>query len=305
MTSRGATANLIVAGVAKAGTTSLFGYLAQHREICGAAVKETQYFTPLRRPGGRLAPIEDYSQHFRACGTEKYRLESTPNYFYGGPPLIAGLTSVLDAPRIIIALREPCARLVSTYRYARSRGRIPADLDFAAYLGRSRALSSAASSWSESDRPYRTYTTNFYSWYVRHWLDAFAQDLRIVFFEDLVADPPHLMAALLDWLQVDTSVANGLDYEARNRTRDVRSVHLRRAATRTARIGEPLLRAAPALKKGLRRLHDAVNRGPEANPVSEHILMELREEYAEANAQLAALLRGRGYRSFPAWLDRF
>ena len=40
--------NLVIAGVPKAGTTSLFNYLAQHPDICPSDVKETRYFEPLR-----------------------------------------------------------------------------------------------------------------------------------------------------------------------------------------------------------------------------------------------------------------
>ena len=41
-------ANLIVAGVSKCGSTSLFSYLAAHPDVCGSNVKETQFFMPLK-----------------------------------------------------------------------------------------------------------------------------------------------------------------------------------------------------------------------------------------------------------------
>ena len=40
----GTLANLIIAGVTRAGTTSLFEALAWHPDICGSAAKETHYF---------------------------------------------------------------------------------------------------------------------------------------------------------------------------------------------------------------------------------------------------------------------
>jgi hypothetical protein len=40
--------NLIIAGAQKAGTSSLFWYLAQHPQICASDRKELRYFTPRR-----------------------------------------------------------------------------------------------------------------------------------------------------------------------------------------------------------------------------------------------------------------
>ena len=44
----GPVANTIIAGVNKAGTTSLFVSLSGHPEVAPAAVKETKYFLPPR-----------------------------------------------------------------------------------------------------------------------------------------------------------------------------------------------------------------------------------------------------------------
>ena len=35
---------LLIAGVNKAGTTSVFQYLSSHPDVCGSAVKETKFF---------------------------------------------------------------------------------------------------------------------------------------------------------------------------------------------------------------------------------------------------------------------
>ncbi len=59
--------NLIIAGVGKAGTTSLFWYLSQHPGICASDVKEIQYFTPLSEGDGVLPPLSEYARHFAAC----------------------------------------------------------------------------------------------------------------------------------------------------------------------------------------------------------------------------------------------
>jgi hypothetical protein len=54
--------NLLLAGVPKAGTTSLFRYLEQHPDICSSSDKEIGYFNPLRH-GGTLGPLDTFREH--------------------------------------------------------------------------------------------------------------------------------------------------------------------------------------------------------------------------------------------------
>ena len=58
-------ANLVIVGVPKAGTGSLFAYLAQHPDVCGSDEKEIGYFnhySPWRRMGPP-PPIEEGQIH--------------------------------------------------------------------------------------------------------------------------------------------------------------------------------------------------------------------------------------------------
>jgi hypothetical protein len=113
--------NLVIVGVGKARTTSLFEYLGQHPDICPSAVKETDHFSPLRFAGGVLPPIESYLRHFRHCAGSRWVLEATPAYCYGGQPVIDAMREVLGRPRVVIILREPAERLVRTSTTCRAR----------------------------------------------------------------------------------------------------------------------------------------------------------------------------------------
>ncbi len=95
----GALPNLLIAGVPKGGTSSLFRYLAQHPDICPASVKEIAFFNPLRREGGTLPSLDTYRKHFAHCEGEEYAMEATPSYCYG-------------AKRMIEAISRPSAVLV-------------------------------------------------------------------------------------------------------------------------------------------------------------------------------------------------
>src|SRR5665809_53913 len=117
--------NLLIAGVSRAGTTSLFRYLGQHPDVCASDVKELRYFTPLRY-GDPPGPVETYAAHFGGCADTRYRLEATPGYFYGGRALARGIHEVCPADsRVVVSLRSPADRCWSWFSFVKSRLRIP------------------------------------------------------------------------------------------------------------------------------------------------------------------------------------
>jgi hypothetical protein len=105
---------MILAGIGRGGSSSLFWYLSQHPDVCASRLKEPRYFLPLSESdadaAGVCGPLENYSKLFRHCSSETYRMEGTPHYFHGGRRLIRGLQEVLPDPRILIMLRDPVQR---------------------------------------------------------------------------------------------------------------------------------------------------------------------------------------------------
>jgi len=56
----------VIAGVNKAGTTSLFVSLAEHPDVVASAIKETRYFLPARY-GEPLEPRSVWDGYFAAA----------------------------------------------------------------------------------------------------------------------------------------------------------------------------------------------------------------------------------------------
>ena len=79
----------IIAGVNKAGTTSLFVSLSTHPHLAPSAIKEARYFLPARY-GQPLEPFSVYEDYFRDAPGPVH-LEATPNYFYGGAAVAAAM----------------------------------------------------------------------------------------------------------------------------------------------------------------------------------------------------------------------
>src|SRR4029077_8787116 len=83
-----ARSDAVIAGVNKAGTTSLFVSLSTHPDVAPSAIKETRYFLPPRY-GQPLEPFSSYQEYFRDAGVRPVRLEATPSYFYGASAVAA------------------------------------------------------------------------------------------------------------------------------------------------------------------------------------------------------------------------
>jgi hypothetical protein len=302
--SSGRLANLVIAGVPKAGTGSLFAFLAQHPDICGSDEKETGYFNQYnpRRHTGPPSPIEEYARHFAHSSGERYALEATPTYSYGGKPVISAIRTMLDQPKIIISLRDPTERLWSAYTFQRSLGTLGDIGSFEQYLDVVQSRRRHASDLVPRDGLSGLYI-GFYADYIGDWLDEFGDDLRIVFAEDLRRDPRAVVEGLCTWLGIDTGVVAGLDLGARNVTRHPRNMRLARAANSLRRRINRQNVLPPALRQWLRHAYLRVNAGGE---LSERLEPELRRQveglYRVSNESTAKTLAAHGYGDLPAWL---
>ena len=125
--------NLLIIGVPKAGTTSLFSYLNLHNQVFGSSPKEPGYFHPLRW-GEELSAITKYEKAFTGYSNQKYAMEATPGYFYGGQKVSNKMKKLLPDSRVIVVLRDPVQRLFSFYKYKLSLGHIESGLSFDQYL---------------------------------------------------------------------------------------------------------------------------------------------------------------------------
>lgn len=294
--------NLIIAGLGKAGTTSLFWYLSQHPDICASKVKEIRYFLPLTEGDGILRPLDEYARHFDHCGSEAFRLEASPQYFHGGKPIIDAIRRTLDHARIIVILRDPVQRLWSTYRFVKSRmGPVPASLTFDEYVARCEKVRENRQPLSRENAPYWTLSGGFYVEHLDQWLDAFGDDIRILFFESMVADPPSMVGDVCRWLGIDDRCVESFNYSQENRTIEFRSKTLQRIAL--ALNSERLLGSRRVLKAPLRGIYYAVNKRRQQERMAEGTKLRLQQIFADGNAALATDLRERGYTDLPAWLS--
>jgi hypothetical protein len=294
--------NLLIVGVSKAGTTSLFNYLALHPEICPSRTKEPHYFSPIRVGEPPAGDLEQYLANFGKCRDERYRIEGTPVYFYGGLPVIRAIDATLPGVRAIVSLRNPVDRLWSNYQYKVSRGQTGEDGSFEAFVDRCEQVLAAPPDVAARAGSHRALLTGFYVEFIRDWFVELGPRFKVVFFDDLKRDARSVIAGLLEWLGLDPDQLPEIDLVARNVTTQPRNMQLHRLGLKVRGIlgvdsGDrgALGRLAVGVYKSLNMRKAVVKMDPQ-------IRGRLEQIYAESNRELGAELAAHGYTDLPEWL---
>ena len=118
--------DFMIVGVQKGGTTALAEFLSQHPQIGMARPKEVHLFDAEDyAPDAPPAAIDErYRGHFAHCPDVRLRGEATPIYLFL-PEVAAQLKRYNPALKLIVLLRDPVQRTLSTHRMQRTRGREP------------------------------------------------------------------------------------------------------------------------------------------------------------------------------------
>jgi Sulfotransferase family len=206
--------NLFIVGAAKAGTTSLYHYLARHPDVYMSPVKEPHFFSQIR-PTPNLEPFfphvvdeAAYLALFAAARGEKYLGEASTSYLWDHSAADAIQASCPDA-KIIIILREPCDRAYSHYWNDVREGIEHRSFDDAV----SEEVRGPPGEWGVSSL---YVDAGFYSERVERYLEKFEGNVLILFFEQLVADVPTTVEQVFTFLAVDPGCASQIEREASN-----------------------------------------------------------------------------------------
>jgi len=290
----------IIAGVNKAGTTSLFVSLSTHPDVAPSAIKETRYFLPARY-GRPLEPFSTYQAYFDDSGDRPVRLEATPSYFYGGAEVAAKMHELLTNPRVLVILREPVSRAISFFAYQKIRLRFPADMSIADYLTAADKLHDDAFRDPEHEK-YMAVRGGCYADFLPAWLETFGTDgLHVMSFEELVSDPARVVDPLAAWMGLDPARFPRGALSSENRTTGFKNKSFQEFALKANDRLERVLRRHPDAKRKLRAFYYKINGKPIADEIPQAVRDELAERYREPNARLAAQLDAAGI-ALPSWL---
>ena len=126
MSAASAHLDFVVIGAMKAGTTSVFEFLAAHPDVCAPRNKEPHYFTRgYRLPASYYRWLFRHRREGQICG------EASPTYSWVRRYPQCPARLAVDAPdvRLVYLVRDPVERLLSHYRHHLLLGQGPGDDD--------------------------------------------------------------------------------------------------------------------------------------------------------------------------------
>lgn len=291
------TPNLFLVGAPKCGTSSLFDWLTQHPDIRGSKVKEPFFLIdpahPLaRRPSLATDGPEAWTTLFRPEDeAASVRMEGTTHYLFD--PVARATIAAMPQACAIIVLREPAARIYSSFQYtANNLARLRPGLEFARYLDLVRGGHPLMPDWCTHPGSAHVLQNELhYSRYHLHvgpWLSELGADrVRVMVMEDMIRDPDGTVAGIVAWLGLDPALLPQIGARVRNRTERVRFTRVQALA----RALNARLRLPETIRKALIRSYGAMQfrASKELSAKDLAALDLLRGGYLEDNALLEEL----------------
>lgn len=305
MTAEDKLPNLVVVGAAKAGTTSIYAYLREHPEVFMThPIKEPRFFAyeggipayanvprEWRKSRDVITDLSAYRALFAESDGFKVRGEASTLYLYY-PGTAEKMRSYVPDARIVAVLRQPAERAYSHYKMLSALGLEPLSFEDALDDEERRIEANWPPTWHYA-------AMGRYHGQLQRYLAAYpAEQVKVVLYDDLRADPLRTMQEIFAFIGVDPEFRP--DTAARhNETGTPRS----RVASGLLRVLRPLRNSvgsilpASAYSATVRRIKRATMVKPA--PMTAGTRARLTATYTEDIAALESLIG----RDLSAWMD--
>ena len=217
--------DFILIGAQKSGTSSMFAYLKQHRQIVRPVFKELYYFDRHYHRG-----LDWYGCNFPARsaiarrndrnGRRHLTFEATATYIFDAQ-VPGRIAQDIETRKFIVLLRNPVDRAISAYWHARRMGRETRSLDEALKIDRDRYEAERAFEEGRGPEPAGApprpayLRRGIYHEAVARWQHVFPpENLLVLQSEIMFADPAAIMARVFTFL--DLPPADGIDFAPQN-----------------------------------------------------------------------------------------
>jgi hypothetical protein len=310
--------NFFLVGAPKAGTTSLYHYLAQHPEIYMSPIKEPCHFSTEIRPenfsdkrrAGVQAAFEqqrkylqgamteqrsgslgmdwnDYVKLFMNVRTERAIGEASVKYLWS-KTAAANIHAKIPHAKILMVLRDPVSRTFSDYLEALTAGALRCS--FRKYVESCLSCESGKLSlW------WPILETGLYYESVKRYLDRFPREsICILFYDNYRAEPASVLAQIFRFLGVESSFKPDLS-KLHNRPRVPRFLSLNRFLLKRGTLNRLATLCPSGLKPMLRKLWVQPRESIAVTPSDREFLLSY---YREDIEKLQQLLN----RDLSAWL---
>jgi hypothetical protein len=291
---------LLIAGVHKAGTTSLYTYLSWHPEVCASDIKETHFFSD----DTYKKRYASYDLYFKTLSSNnKILLDASPEYFYGKQTTINRIKSSIQKPKLIFLLRDPVDKIVSSFNHQKKNLLFPKDYSFDNFFNDYLKNNLHLENIDSQSNAHELLEGNYID-FLPVWYDNFNdEDIKIVFFDELRDNPKKVTQDISKWLDIDSVFYNNKIFTVENKSIKVKHEYLQRLAIIISKKIEPVIRRNYRLKLFLRKCYYILNEGKSENDnLKIKSLKQLKDFYREKNLELKKILILKGYNNFPEWL---
>ena len=198
--------NLFIIGAAKAGTTALYNYLAQHPQVFLSRVKEPMFFSREEYYARGL----DWYESFYFDGAESYpvRAEATPHYLYWSEKAAPRIKEVYgERPvKFIVAFRDPVSRAYSWYWNMVREGREDLNFDEALRVEEYRLKQNRSELYELGSMVYGYATGSRYASLLQPYLELFSpESFFFVFQDDLKSRVDKTCEEIFEFLGIESS----------------------------------------------------------------------------------------------------
>ncbi|WP_299160575.1 sulfotransferase [uncultured Eudoraea sp.] len=292
--------NLIIGGVHKAGTTSLFSYLMDHPEICGSTKKEIHHYTPLRYKGNTKS-LDHYNSFFSHCPVNaKYMLDASPSYLYGNEKIAERLFGELENPKILFVLRDPVKRFISYYKHCEGKFIIPRNTTFKEFYSKNLKNYKL----QDIDDPFfRGLREGIYIDYLRYWIANHKSNIKVLFFEDLIDRPKESLNTICEWINIEANFYENYNFKVENKTSRYGNKYLHQIGIFINGKFEYFFRINRTLKTFLKKWYSKINVVQDIY-IDDDTKDDLRIFYSQKNNELKDYLIENGYLDLPRWLTK-
>ena len=200
--------NFLIIGASKCGTTALYYYLKQHKDISFPTLKEPKYFSsifqkfPHKGIGDEsvdlyaIKTLKEYKKLFKKISNIRVG-EASPDTMYFYKNTIPRIKETLGDIPIIIMLRNPVERAFSAYMYLRRDSREKLSFREALEIEEHRLENNWDFIWAYKK-------AGLYHNQIKPFLENFS-NVKIVLQEDLRSETYKTLNGIFSFLSVDNS----------------------------------------------------------------------------------------------------
>ncbi|MBL4807630.1 MAG: hypothetical protein JKY31_10125 [Rhodobacteraceae bacterium] len=290
-------AQIFLIGWPKAGTSSLFNWLAAHPDICGSTKKETYHFIddgyPLYKRHGKSFQddgMEGFQAYFNS--NAKIWLEGTTHTVFQDIAR-AYLAKNRSNSQAIAMLREPARRILSSFQATKNNfATLDHSLSFNTYVehlltGRMDELARYFGSRASFYNAQNQLSISDYPDWLTRWQKVLGPDkLHVKIFDDLVKSPREFMVKLSEQLKVDPEIYRSYNFEMFNKTLVIRHQTLHLLAKKLRH-----LIPAGALKSKLKMSYLRLQNDDKLRDDPAEGLVRLQTHFAPSVRQLEDMLK--------------